>query len=325
MMNWHELTIETVHEACDAVSELLTAAGAYGTVIEDPQDAIEMVNKSDSLDYFSPDFIKNLPEDVKVKAYFPDGTNINELCHTIKEKLIFVASCLSIPIPVMSTGLISEQDWANEWKKYYKAFSICKGIVIKPTWEEYTPSEGESIVEMDPGMAFGTGTHETTSMCAVMISESMSELMCKTEKNKVLAADIGCGSGILSAILLKLGADYVYAVDIDPVAVRVTKENLLKNNPDKRYTVIHDNIDCLRHSPGAFDIITANIIAAAIIEIAPSVGKLLKPGGLAVLSGIIKEKLSDVKGVYEGLGFKILKISEEGEWTAVLAKCPSSL
>jgi ribosomal protein L11 methyltransferase len=203
---------------------------------------------------------------------------------------------------------VSEQDWANAWKEYYKPFRIGERIVIKPSWEDYSAQKGDLIIELDPGMAFGTGAHETTKMCIEMLEKYIN--------NDTMVYDIGCGSGILSIASSKLGAKRVVGVDIDEVAVKASKENI-KISGVSNVEIKHGNMfDTLEAKA---DIIVANIIADAIIGISGSVPEFLEKGGIFIASGIIHERLSDVKAALTRMNFNIAEVTEMGEWAAVAA------
>jgi ribosomal protein L11 methyltransferase len=227
-MKWNEIIITTTADAEEAVSEMLTTIGAAGVAIEDPNDIIIEVSKSDSLDYADPEFLDNLGTDVIIKAYFPETQSLGELVPLIGEKLKFISNFLDVGKGNISTNTIDEEDWANAWKKYYNTFSITENVTIKPSWQDVTISENKIVIELDPGMAFGTGTHETTKMCAVLIEKYI--------KDGDTVFDVGTGSGILAIMAAKLGASNVLAYDIDEVAVRVAKENSTINKANEVVT-----------------------------------------------------------------------------------------
>lgn len=197
-MKWYEIRISTTDEASDAVSEMLTTMGAGGVAIKDPFDIKKEILKPNTLDYADDDFLESLGEDVIIQAYFQSGNNIDELLKEINDGLGNISQFLSIGKGIEGYGEVDDEDWSTAWKKYYKPLQLTERIVIKPTWEDYSPKGDEIIIQMDPGMAFGTGTHETTQMCSVLLDKYM------RDDTEVL--DIGCGTGILSIIAAKLGA-----------------------------------------------------------------------------------------------------------------------
>ncbi|HHW47177.1 MAG TPA: 50S ribosomal protein L11 methyltransferase [Clostridiaceae bacterium] len=314
-MKWTEVRIKTTGEAYDAISEMLTSIGAGGVVIEDPKDIRKEIEKPGTLDYADNEFLNSLGEDVTVKAYFPESFNINELKQLIKEKLSYISRFLDIGKGSIDFSELCEDDWANAWKKYYRPLHLSQRLVVTPSWEHYESREGEIVIRLDPGMAFGTGTHETTQMCAIMLEKY-------TAKGDSVI-DVGCGSGILSIIAAKLGASQVTAVDIDEIAVKVTKENLVKNNVSGHVTATVGVLADLKKSKA--DIVVANIIADVIIDMVNVLPYYLKAGGHFIASGIIKERAEEVREVYCNRGFDIVEKMEKGEWVAMVFRCRSSL
>jgi len=314
-MKWTEIKIVTTEEAYDAICEMLGTIGAGGVSIMDPFDIKQEIEKPNTLDYADDNFVDSLGEDVIIKAYFNESVSQTELVELIREKLIFIGQFLDIGKGFDSFEEIDDEDWSTSWKKYYKPLLIAENIVIKPSWEEYCHTDGDIVIELDPGMAFGTGSHETTAMCARFLRKYMSE------NDTVL--DVGCGSGILSIIAAKLGARSVNSVDIDEVAVRVAKENSDLNGTDNVVTIntgIIQNMDNEKT-----DIIVANIIASVIVDIAKDVELRLKKEGLFITSGIIKERKEEVINAYISRGFEHIDTEELGEWVAMVFKCQGSL
>ena len=314
-MIWHEVRIKTTEEAYDAVTEMLTAIGAGGVAIEDPNDIISELSKPDTLDYADDEFLNSLEDSVTIKAYFSEGVNISELTSLVEEKLKFISQFLDVGEGFVGTSQVDDEDWSTSWKKYYKPLNLTDRLVIKPTWENYEIKNNEIVVEMDPGMAFGTGTHETTKMCSILLE--------KYVKPGDTVVDLGCGTGILSIIAAKFGAKAVTAVDIDDVAVKVAKENCAINGVDNTVVAFKGIIDDLKKEKS--DIIVANIIANVIIDISSKISSYLKKDGLFITSGIIKERRAEVLEAYTRLGFKCEQIEELGEWVAIVFRCLDSL
>lgn len=314
-MKWLEIRIETTEEASDAVAEILYSLGASGTSVEDPNDIRREISKPNTLDYADDNFLQSLGDDVVIKAYFSGDTNIEELSYRIKEKLIFTSNFLEIGKGYQGYTEVDDEDWSTSWKKYYKPFHLTERLVIKPTWEDYDNNSGETVIEMDPGMAFGTGTHETTRLCSVLLEKYLKE------GDSII--DVGCGTGILSIIAAKLGASKVIALDIDEVAVRVSKENIVINNVENLievYTGVLENNDRQKS-----DIVIANIIADVINNICTNVVLNIKTNGIFIASGIIKDRKNEVIKTYEEKGFRVEEIQELGEWVAIVFKCLGSL
>jgi ribosomal protein L11 methyltransferase len=309
-MNWIELTITTTEEASDAVSEMLMNIGAGGVAIDDPNEIMREISKLNSLDYVDEALIKPIEQDVIIKAYFSDHLNLEELKQLVKEKINFISGFLDTGKGTITTSKINDQDWSENWKKHYKPFHISERVVIKPTWEEYRKKSDEVIIEIDPGMAFGTGTHETTSMCAKFLERYLKE------GNTVI--DVGSGTGILSIIAAKLGAKKITAIDIDAVAAKVTRENCALNHVEDIVEVYEGTLNDIAVEKS--DIIVANIIADVIIDLAKIVENYIKEKGLLITSGIIKEKKDRVIETYTQKGFTCEETAEDGEWVAIVFK-----
>lgn len=314
-MEWTQVIIKTTEEASDAISEMLTSIGAGGVVIEDPNEIRRQIESPDSLDYADQEFIDSLGTEVTIKAYFNEEYRPEELGSLINEKLEFISKFLDVGRGYIGFEMVNDEDWSTAWKKYYKPFHISDSVVIKPSWEEYQKKPGELIIEMDPGMAFGTGTHETTRLC--------SQLLEKHIKRGDRVIDVGCGTGILSIIAVKLGAAHATAIDVDEVAVRVADENCTINGVSDKVSIMKGVLADLE--PQRADVAVANIIADVVIGFADMVAKYLKRGGLLLTSGIIKERKEDVVNTYTALGFRLESIDEMGEWVAIAFKCPDSL
>ena len=212
---------------------------------------------------------------------------------------------LSLHAEVELVG-VNEEDWANSWKQYYKPIKIGEKIVICPAWERYTPAEGEIVIRMDPGMAFGTGTHETTRL-VIRLLEKYTKPGCRM-------LDVGTGTGILAICASRLGADTCRAYDIDPTAVRVARENIKDSGLDN---VTCDQSDLLKQvslEDGAYDLVCANIVADIIIRMTPDVGRYMKNDAVLLTSGIIAERCDDVVACFEANGFKIVEKLTDNDW-----------
>ncbi|MBZ4668949.1 MAG: ribosomal protein methyltransferase [Defluviitaleaceae bacterium] len=313
-LKWIRLTISTKSEAVEAISYALTNIGIPTIEIDDPNDitmTMEKKNKTD-WDYIDEELLKSKDmNEVLIKVYLPEDAPYEEKIIQIQNSLNHIKQFLDVGKGTVQTDVLHEEEWANSWKKYYKPIKIGKNIVIKPSWEEYTSTdEREIIIEMDPGMAFGTGTHETTAMCLELLEKYI------TKGNIVF--DIGCGSGILGIASAKLGASSVIGVDLDANAVKVAKNNVNSNHVEHIMKVYEGNLlDVVNEKA---DIVVANIIADVIIELSESVLDFLNPKGFFIASGIIKERLQDVQEAMTKNRLDIVEILEEGSWCALAAK-----
>lgn len=311
-MNWTEVTIKTTTEAVEAISNILMEERCGGVMIEDPKDFLFQKKNELDWDYVEEEvFNKSGQDGVLIKTYIPEERNVLELIETVKARIALLPSFgLDIGEGSVSLSNVNESDWANEWKKYYKPTKVGKKIVVKPSWEDYEKQEGDLIIELDPGMAFGTGTHETTSMC-------IRELENYVDETKTVF-DIGCGSGILAIAAAQLGAKEVVAGDLDEVAVKVSKENCEINNVSDKVVVKHGSLFEVVDSKA--DVIVANIIADIIKILAKDVSKFLKDDGVFISSGIILAKIDEVCQALEENGFEIVKVERLGEWSAIVSK-----
>ncbi len=242
-----------------------------------------------------------------VSVYLSMDSGVADTLSFLRERF----NQLAIDAKISVSG-VNEEDWANSWKAYYKPIKIGDRIVIVPAWEKYTAEDGEIIVKMDPGMAFGTGTHETTRLVIRLLE--------KYVKNGMRVADVGCGSGILAICASKLGAKECKAYDIDPVAVKVANENVKDSGLSNVTCEVSDLLKQVDKSGGAYDIICANIVADIIIRMMPDVGGLMDENSLILASGIIVERSEDVISGFEQHGFKIVERIDENGWCALAVK-----
>lgn len=311
-MKWTEIKINTRAEAIEAITEILYEFGAGGVAIEEPIDYEAM--KADNLYW---DYIDSAEVPQKqgssVSAYFSEAeqdldTKLNE----IKNKISGLSE-FGIPLGDITFEFneLDQVDWETSWKQYFKPVHITDRVVVKPHWEEYTASPKELIIHIDPGMAFGTGTHETTSMCIKAIEKQLEPA------DSIL--DIGTGSGILSIAAVLLGANAAVGVDLDPVAVEVAKENVALNGLSEKINIEHG--DLVAAVNGKFEIVVANIIADAILVLLDSdVTAFVKSGGRFICSGIIEEKKDLVLEKLEQKGLIVEEINKDGEWVCITSK-----
>ncbi|WP_040211350.1 50S ribosomal protein L11 methyltransferase [Clostridium polynesiense] len=306
---WIEIKVITSSEALEPVAGIFYGMDCKGVAIEDPQDILDREQGPLTWDFADINILEYGAEAAVIKAYFSEDEKIEDIVSNIKSKLEDIKTeGIDIGEGRVLYALVKEEDWANNWKKYYKPTNIGKSIVIKPIWEEYSASESEKVVELDPGMAFGTGTHETTKMCI--------EALENTVKENSVIYDIGTGSGILAIVAAELGAKEVLGVDLDPVAVDSAIENVKYNNLDNIRIIQGNLVDVVE---GQADIVVANIIAEIICVLVDDVKKVLKPGGTFISSGIIHERREMVTNKLINSGFEVVKTDKDGEWNCITA------
>lgn len=312
-MEWIELSIKTTSLGTEPIVDILLNLGITGTIIEDPND-LEIDKMDDSSWDYVDESLFYKHDYVLVKSYVKKNdlseNIIDNIRHSLK-KLKEEELGFDVGLCSMNLSFIKEDDWANNWKSYFKPKKIGEKIVIRPSWETYSPKEGEIVLNLDPGMAFGTGTHETTILCIKELEKWInadSSLM-----------DIGCGTGILSIASALLGAKKIKAIDISLDAVEITKQNAKINNVEDKIEVFHGNL--LDNESGKYDIIVANIIADIIILLVEEgVDNFLNSKGIFIASGIILDRIDDVKRVLVKNNFELIDIKTMGEWAAIVCK-----
>jgi ribosomal protein L11 methyltransferase len=306
---WVEVKVVTTSEAIEPVSGIFYGLDVKGVAIEDPNDILQREQGPLTWDFADINILEYGGKAAVVKGYFSIDDDIDNLVSYIKEKLAELKEMgIELGEASVTAEKVREEDWANNWKKYYKPTKIGDKIVIKPIWEEYEAESDDIIVELDPGMAFGTGTHETTRMCVIALEKYITP--------NTVVIDIGTGSGILAITAAKLEAKHVVGVDLDPVAVDSAKENVAFNKLS--------NIDILEGNlldvvDGKADIVVANIIAEIIMVLIEDVKKALLPGGYFISSGIIRERREAVEEKLINSGFKIKEVNVDGEWVCIVA------
>lgn len=302
-----EITVTTSQEAKEAAADILYQSGANGLVIE---DSVPTVLEADVEDYSEVPEESFPLEEVRLIAYFPMDEQLAVKIDSIRLSVAALADFDLDPGKAEVTLLeVEDADWGSAWKAYYKPILLGKNLLIKPTWEDVSV-EGRVVLELDPGMAFGTGTHPTTVMCL--------EILETVIKGGERVIDVGCGSGILSIAAAKLGAKSVQALDYDPMAVKVTAENLAQNHVDDLVIARQSNL--LQAAYGQADVIVANIIARIIVELVPSIPMHLTPSGTFIASGIIEEKLPAVLAALDKHGFVVEDDRRDGDWVALTCK-----
>lgn len=308
-MQWIEVNVAVTHEAVEAVADMLTSIGSKGVAIEDPQ-LINDLRNSGTWE------LCDIPEQenaevVTVSAYYADDEKLENRLAEIDEQLALIEERIGkYRFGNTRFRKVSEQDWANEWKQYFHVTHVGKSLVIKPSWEKYAPKEGEHVIEIDPGMAFGTGTHHTTNM--------MMERLEKVITPDSTVFDVGTGSGILAIAAAMLGAKSVKAVDIDAVAVRVAKENVADNGLSDQIEVREG--DLLHGTEGKADVIIANIIADIVIMLLQDIPQKLNDDGVLLASGIIEERMPDVEAAANEQGLYVDAVDHRGGWVVMQMK-----
>ncbi|TFD92338.1 50S ribosomal protein L11 methyltransferase [Jeotgalibacillus sp. R-1-5s-1] len=312
-MKWSEISIHTTNEAIEPISNILHESGASGVVIEDPKELHkEREDQFGEIYDLNPD---DYPDSgVIVKAYLPVNSFLAETVDGIKQE---VSNLVSFDIDIGANKVeiseVNEEEWATAWKKYYNPVKISSTFTIVPTWEDYERvSSDELIIELDPGMAFGTGTHPTTVMCIQALE--------RTVKEGDSVIDVGTGSGVLSIAAALLKADKVLALDLDEVAVRAAKENVELNKVENIVTVQQGNL--LDQLQETYEVIVANILAEVILTFTDDAFKLTAEGGTFITSGIIKQKKEMVKDALIQSGFAIEEVLSMEDWVAIIAKKP---
>lgn len=310
-MKWSEFSIHTSQEAVEPITNILHEAGASGVVIEDRADLFkERDHQHGEIYELSPD---DYPEEgVIIKAYFVANRELDALIQSIIASINELEKYdIDLGPNKVTIHEVHEEDWANAWKQYYKPVKVSPSITIKPTWEQYEKqSEEERIIELDPGMAFGTGTHPTTVLCIRALEKYVKE------NDEVV--DVGTGSGVLSIACAFLGAKKVLALDLDEIAVTSAKQNVQYNRVEDKVTVIRN--DLLKGIAGYFDIVVANILAEVILRFIGDAKRVLQKNGLFIASGIIEKKKEEVIAALKKENFNILEVNELEDWVAIVAK-----
>ncbi|EUJ41656.1 50S ribosomal protein L11 methyltransferase [Brochothrix campestris] len=310
-MDFIEVSVTTTHAAMDAISNVFMENGANGVAIEDSAD-LTREHPDQFGEMYALDSADYPTEGVIVKAYYEDNEDVTidfEAVHALIKGLVQYDIDLG-PIDWTLTE-VKEEKWATAWKEFYHPVQITDKLTIVPTWEEYTPhSPEEHIIELDPGMAFGTGTHQTTRLCLEAVEKYV------VAGDDVI--DVGTGSGVLSILAAKLGANSVLALDLDDVAVRAAQENIDVNKVGDVVEVTTGNL--LEGVDRTVDVVVANILADIILLFPDDVYRVLKPGGLFIASGIIETKVEEVAAAIEAAGLTMIERDNKDDWFALIAR-----
>jgi ribosomal protein L11 methyltransferase len=294
-MQWLEILLRVPREQGDAIADILQSFGHQG---------VSITHEGIPPDRFDDDEIPP-PPFVAVRVYIPDDHRAPDAKAQIEGELA--------PLGVTPIyTLMDDQDWADAWKKHYHPTRIGRHIVIRPLWEEATDLQPEDIVvALDPGMAFGTGTHPTTQLCLAALEDAV--------QPAVSVLDLGCGSGILAIAAAKLGAGKILAVDIDPIAIEATIQNAEQNGTSDKIVAQEGDLQTVLTSARRFDILVANILARTIIEMCSTypLGDVVRPGGIGIFSGIMTLQVADVEAALQNVGLTLVRVRQEGDWVAL--------
>ena len=305
-MDFKEISVQTdtsALETAEAICQMVSDSGIY---TEDYSDVEEMSKIIAHSDLIEKDLLQRDKTSAKIHIYLSPEADVSEKIENLHSLLTDAGINYSI-----STAEVHDSDWADNWKKYFKPFDVGDRLAICPTWEKYTGSDSRKVLKIDPGAAFGSGTHETTRLCLEALEKYVSS------GKRIL--DIGCGSGILSIAALLLGADSACGVDIDAAAVKTAKENGEINGfSEPKLTYLQG--DLAGAVEGKFDVITANIVADVIIRLLPDLRRYMSAGGVALLSGIISERSKEVERHIEENNFSIVKKSDNNGWACIVIK-----
>ncbi len=306
MTNWQELTIHVHRDAEEAVSNLMIETGSQGVAISDSADYL---GQEDRFGELYPEVEQS--EMIAITAYYPDTLDIEEVKATLAARLADLTDFgLETGQVSLESQELAEEDWADNWKKYYEPARITHDLTIVPSWTDYEATAGEKIIKLDPGMAFGTGTHPTTKMSLFALEQVL--------RGGETVIDVGTGSGVLSIASSLLGAKAIYAYDLDDVAVRVAQENIALNPGMDNIQVAAG--DLLRGVDLEADVIVANILADVLIHLTEDAYRLVKDQGYLIMSGIIFEKWDMVRTSAEAAGFFLETHLIQGEWNACVFK-----
>ena len=308
-MKWCEISIQTTHEATELIAEIFNDLGATGVVIEDPELVNDYIT-SGKWDYTDIP-IATETEVVTEKAYLAVDGELEGKLQTFRQEVkALEGRGVSIAPGIITTSELADEDWSDTWKQYFHTEKPGDRIVIKPSWESYEPKDDEIVVELDPGAAFGTGTHATTSMCICELE--------KLVKPGMKVFDVGTGSGILSIIAAKLGAKDIQAVDYDDSVLKIVQENLEENHVEDLISVAQS--DLMQNVHGKANLVIANIVADIIIRLFDQLDDHLEEDGTLLTSGIIEDRIDDVINAASAHGYGVVKRMENKGWACITFK-----
>ena len=323
-MKYIEFKVHASRQGIEQVTAMYMKYGITDVSIDDPADMEDILNNKNEYgwDYIEDEMKENLDREPTISCFFEDTEKNREKVQILKILIMKLKSAelygefgwdVDFGRLYGEEIFIDDEDWKDKWKEHFKPTKITDKLVVKPTWEEYEAAEGELVIQIDPGMAFGTGTHETTSLCMKLMEKYMGD---NAAEKKVL--DVGCGSGILAIGAALLGSKDILGVEIDEDAVRVANENIELNQVGDKVKAIQG--DLTKGIDFKADILLANLMADLVMLLAESAGKHLKKDGIFISSGILVEKKEVVSEAIKAAGFEIIEIAEDGEWCAIAAK-----
>ncbi|MEX2184388.1 MAG: 50S ribosomal protein L11 methyltransferase [Chloroflexota bacterium] len=301
---WLELAVEADPEAVEAVSEILGRVATGGTTVE---PAFHLVEEGLAAQV-DPD------RPAVVRGYVParDASAAEAAAATVAEALGHLQAFGLRTIGELRTRLVHEEDWAAAWKAHFPVLRIGRGLVIRPTWRRHRRQPGDTVIAMDPGMAFGTGLHPTTRLCLAALEPLADEGLLRGAR----VLDVGCGSGVLAVAALLLGATRAVGLDTDPIAVEATLANARRNRVARRLPV---RVGSLPSGESAFDVVLANLIAGVLVPLAPLLRDELSPGGTLLASGIFVDREAEVRDAFSSVGLVVTERTQEGDWVALRA------
>lgn len=296
-MRWIEFQVDADREAAETIAELFNRHGQGGVAIEEQVEG-----------HADRDGFQLTGDTVRISTYLPEGADAEPVRDSLERALWHIRQIR--PVSDLRVRMVDEADWANAWKEHFHVHRVGQRTVIRPTWRDYQPAPNDIVLDLDPGMAFGTGSHPTTALCLRALEDRVTP--------GCVVYDVGTGSGILAIAAVKLGASRVEACDVDPVAVRVAQANAAQNGVGARVRITRGDWTSL--PPGEADLVVANIIADVVIELAAGVHRLGRPGALFIASGVIAHRVDDVVGAFREAGLSAIEIEREGEWAAIIAR-----
>lgn len=308
-MDWLEVVVETHSESVEAISEFLVELGSKGVSIEDPADYFQLTQEQ--LEWLAVEQSSLYDtQAVFVKAYFQKEEMEEAVVQAVEQKLAEIATFgLNIGKASVTLRNVEEADWADAWKRYYFPVRVTRYLTVVPSWLSYDKEqEDEKLIQLDPGLAFGTGTHPTTQLTLAAMEQYL--------RGGETLLDVGTGSGVLSIAAKLLGAKQVTAFDIDELATRVSKENIALN-PEIGEIAVHEN-NLLVGVDQVSDVIVANILAEILVQMPADAYRNLQEDGLLILSGVIEAKVTEVRAAYEAVGFQLKQRSTMGEWNCLV-------